>query len=82
MVQWVIGSILHGVDPLSYFLFLPVLHDWCNKRPSYVLSCLWDDAYKRTIAVNCVAAAGFLSHYLSGPLPYNRKIKCVECVIK
>ena len=25
------GSILHGVDPLSYFLFQPVLHDWCNK---------------------------------------------------
>ena len=26
-----IGSILHGVDPLSYFSFQPVLHDWCNK---------------------------------------------------
>ena len=25
------GSILHGVDPLSYFSFQPVLHDWCNK---------------------------------------------------
>ena len=33
----------------------------------YVLSCLWDDAYKR---VAYVAAAGFLSCYLSGPLPY------------
>ena len=31
MVQWVVGSIVHGVDPLSYFSFLPVLHDWCNK---------------------------------------------------
>ena len=31
MVQWVIGSILHGVDPLRYFSFQPVLHDWCNK---------------------------------------------------
>ena len=29
MVRWVVGSILHGVDPLSYFLFQPVLHDWC-----------------------------------------------------
>ena len=33
-----------------------------------------------------LAAAGFLSHYLRGPLPcltpYNRKIKCVECVVK
>ena len=27
----VVGSILHGVDPLSYFSFQPVLHDWCNK---------------------------------------------------
>ena len=26
MVRWVVGSILHGVDP-----FQPVLHDWCNK---------------------------------------------------
>ena len=31
MVRWVVGSILHGVDPLSYFTFQPVLHDWCNK---------------------------------------------------
>ena len=21
------------VDPLSYFMFQPVLHDWCNKEP-------------------------------------------------
>ena len=52
MVRWVVGSILHGVDPLSYFSFQPVLHDWCKKRPWYVLSCLWDGAYKRTLAVN------------------------------
>ena len=51
MVRWVVGSILHGVDPLSYFSFQPVIHDWC-KRPWYVLSCLWDGAYKRTLAVN------------------------------
>ena len=31
MVRWVVGSILDGVDPLSYFLFQPVFHDWCNK---------------------------------------------------
>ena len=31
MVRWVVGSILHGEDPLSYFSFHPVLHDWCNK---------------------------------------------------
>ena len=26
-----IGHMFHGVDPLSYFSFQPVLHDWCNK---------------------------------------------------
>ena len=31
MVRWVVGSILHGVDSLSYFTFQPVLHDWFNK---------------------------------------------------
>ena len=31
MVRWVVGSILHGVDPLSYLSFQPVPHDWCNK---------------------------------------------------
>ena len=46
MVRWVLGSIRHGVDPLSYFSFQPVLHDW------YVLSCLWDGVYKITLAVN------------------------------
>ena len=31
MVRWVVGSILNGVDPLSYFSLQPVLRDWCNK---------------------------------------------------
>ena len=31
MVRWVVGSIFHGVDPLSYFSFQPVFYDWCNK---------------------------------------------------
>ena len=31
MARWVVGSILHGVDPLSYFSLQPVLNDWCNK---------------------------------------------------
>ena len=30
MVRWVVGSILHWVNPLSFFSFQPVLHDWCN----------------------------------------------------
>ena len=40
MVRWVVGSILHGVDPLSYFSFQPVLHDWFNKgRGMYYPVC-------------------------------------------
>ena len=31
MVRWVVGSILHGVDPFIYFSFQPMLHDWFNK---------------------------------------------------
>ena len=34
MMRCVVGSILHGLDPLSYFSFQPVLHDWCNKGRS------------------------------------------------
>ena len=71
MVRWVVGSILHGVDPLSYFSFQPVLHDWCNKGRGMCYP-VWDVAYKRTLAVIServvhVAAAGFLSHYQNGP---------------
>ena len=39
------------VDPLEYFSFQPVLHNWYNKGCG-VLSCVWDDAYKRSLAVN------------------------------
>ena len=40
MVRWIVGLILHGVDPLSYFSFQPVLHDWCNKgRGMYYPVC-------------------------------------------
>ena len=58
MVRWVVGSILDGVDPLSYFSFQPVLHNWRNKGCGMYYP-VWDDAYKRTLAAN-----------LSGPLPY------------
>ena len=50
-VRWVVGSILHGVNPLSYFSFQPVLHDWCNKGCGMCYP-VWDCAYKRTVAVN------------------------------
>ena len=71
MVQWVVGSILHGVDKLSYFWFQPVLHDWCNKGRGmcqYVCGMMHikEPLLER---VAHVAAAGFPSRHLSGPLP-------------
>ena len=39
------------VDPLSYFSFQPVLHDWCNKGHGMCYP-VWDDAYKRNLAAN------------------------------
>ena len=44
-------QITHGVNPLSYFSFQPVLHDWYNKGLA-MYHPLWDGAYKRTLAVN------------------------------
>ena len=31
MVRWIVGSILHRVDPLGYLSFPRVLHYWYNK---------------------------------------------------
>ena len=48
----VVGSILHGVDPLSYFSRSSQCSMTGVTKVWYVLSCLWDGAYKRTLAVN------------------------------
>ena len=69
MVRWVVGSILHG-GPIGLFLVPVSAPRLVYQRPWYVLSCLWDGAYKITLAVDHVAAAGFLSHYMCGTLPY------------
>ena len=57
MVRWVVGSILHGVDPLSYFSFQPVLHDWCNKG----CGMCYPVCEMVHIKEPYVAAAGFLT---------------------
>ena len=81
MVRWVVGSILHGVNPLSYFSFEPVLHDWCNKGRGMCYP-VWDGAYKRTLAVDrksslCGGSEFPLSlsewSYTICLMPYNRK---------
>ena len=69
MVRWVVGSILHGVDPLSHFSFQSVLHD-CYNKVRGVCYPVWDCAYKITLAVNRekvshVAAAGLFLYVLS-----------------
>ena len=71
MVRWVIGSILHGVEPLSYFSFQPVLHDWCNKGRGMCYPVCGMVHIKEPLLLidksSYVAAAGFLSHYQNGP---------------
>ena len=62
------------VYPLSYFLFQPVLHDWCTKGRGMCYPVCGMGAYKRTLAANRkrvahVTAAGFVSRY-HGHLPY------------
>ena len=61
----------------SYFLFHPVLHDWCNKgRGMYYPVCGMMHIKESLLLFgksSYVAAAGFLSRYLSGPLPYVRR---------
>ena len=71
MVRWVIGSILHGVDPLSYFSFQPVLHDWCNKGRSMCYPVCGMVHIKEPLLLidksNLCGGSGFLSHYQNGP---------------
>ena len=91
MVRWVVGLILHGVDPLSYFSFQPVLHDWCNKGCGmYYPVCGMVHIKEPLLLFGKRSLCGGSRFPLSlsewsftiCPTPYNRKIKCVECVVK
>ena len=55
------------VDPLSYFSFQPVLHDSCNKDGG--MMHIKEPLLLIGVSTH-VAAAGFLSRYLNGLLPY------------
>ena len=77
MVRWVVGSIIQGVDSLSYFSFQPVLHDWCNKGRGMCYPVCGMVHIKAPLLLieknnHVVAAAGFLSPYLNVPSPYVR----------
>ena len=80
MVRWVVGSILHGVDPLSYFSFQPVLHDWCNKGRGMCYPVCGMGHIKEPLLLidksSLCGGSGFpfslsewLSHYQNGPSP-------------
>ena len=84
MVRWVVGSILHGVDPLSYFSFQPVLHDWSNKcRGMCYHVCGMVQIKEPLLLIGETSpydGSGIplsLSEWFSTicPTPYNRKIK-------
>ena len=65
------------VDPLSYFSFQPVLHNWCKKGHGMCYPVCGIVHIKEPLLlienVAHVVAVGFLSQYLSGPLPYVRR---------
>ena len=68
-----------GVNPLSYFSFQPVLHDWCNKGRGMCYPVCGMVHIEEPLLLIGKSSPCFLSHYLSGPLPllcptpYNRK---------
>ena len=91
MVRWVVGSILNGVDPLSYFSFQPLLHDWCNKgRGMCYPVCGMVHIKEPLLLMGKSSPCGGSRFPLSlsewsftiCPTPYNHKIKCVECIVK
>ena len=79
MVRWVVGSILHGVDPLSYFSFQPVLHNWCNKgRGMCYPVCGMVHIKEPLLLIDKSGGSGFLFSLSEWSLticltPYNRR---------
>ena len=75
-------------DPLSYFTFLPVLHDWCNKgRGIYYSVCGMVHIKEPLLLFRKSIGSGFpllLSEWFFTicPTPYNCEVKCVECIVK
>ena len=91
MVRWVVGSILHGVDPLSYVSFQPVFHDWCNKSPGMCYPvCGMVHIKEPLLSIgksSLCGGSGFRFSLSEWSLticltPYNRKKNVLECVVK
>ena len=74
MVRWVVGSILHGVDPLSYFSFQSVLHDWCkNDRGMCTPVCGMVNIKEPLVLIGKSSPCGGSGSFTICPTPYNRK---------
>ena len=77
MVRWVVGSILHGVDPLGCFSFQPVLHDWCNKGRGICYPVCWMVHIKLPLLLigksSLCGGSGFPFSLTICPTPYNCK---------
>ena len=78
------------VDPLSYFSFQPVVHDWCNKGREMCYSFLGMMHIKVSMLLigksSPCGGSGFSLSLSGWSFPicltlYNRN-KCVECVVK
>ena len=91
MVRWVVGSILHGLDPLSFFSFEAVLHDWFSKGCGMCYPVCGMVHIKEPLLLivksSLCGSSGFPLSLSEWSLticlmPYNRKIKCVESVVK
>ena len=70
------------VDPLSFFSFHPVIHDWFNKGRGKCYPVCRIVRIKEPLLligrITHVAAAGFVSCNLNGPLPYVRRLITVN----
>ena len=62
------------LDPLSYFSFQPVLHDWCNKGRGMCYHVCGMVHIKEPLLLivksSPCGSSWFLSRYLSGPLSH------------
>ena len=90
------GAMRRRIDPswggpIELFQFQPVLHDWCNKGCGmYNPLCGMVHIKEPLLLIGKSSPCGGSRFPLSLSvwyfticlMPYNRKIKCVECVIK
>ena len=90
MVQWVVGSILHG-GPFEIFLVQASAARSCNKDrgmcyPVFKLVHIKEPLLLIGKSSPCGGSRFPLSlsewSFTICPTPYNRKIKCIECVVK